>query len=91
MTDQITDEHADTQVAVDGTHGCLNALRNLKQKNPHLKTILSIGGGGNGSNHFAGMASSATGRANFASSAEKMMTTYGLDGIDGKKMNSIGQ
>ncbi|KAL9030287.1 MAG: hypothetical protein Q9196_001584 [Gyalolechia fulgens] len=78
----LSDEYADTQITVDGTQGCLNALKNLKQQHPNLKTLLSIGGGGEGSGPFASMASSTTARENFASSAKHMLDTYGLDGLD---------
>ncbi|KAL8706726.1 MAG: hypothetical protein Q9201_000251 [Fulgogasparrea decipioides] len=71
-----------TQVAVDGTQGGLNALRNLKQRHPKLKSLLSMGGGGKGSEPFAGMASSAKARENFAASAKLMLDTYGFDGLD---------
>ncbi|KAL8705354.1 MAG: hypothetical protein Q9225_008031, partial [Loekoesia sp. 1 TL-2023] len=76
------DEHADTKIAADGTHGCLNALRNLKHQHPNLKNLLSVGGGGAGSSPFASMASSPTARENFASSAKHILDTYGLDGLD---------
>lgn len=78
----LSDEHADIQIAVDGAQGCLNALKNLKGQYPGLKTLLSMGGGGAGSSHFASMASSSTARENFASSAKHMLDTYELDGLD---------
>ncbi|KAI4228749.1 MAG: hypothetical protein LQ349_006504 [Xanthoria aureola] len=72
----------DTQVAVDGTNGGLNAVRNLKLQNPSLKTLLSIGGGGKGSDPFAGVAASPAAREQFGISAKQMLDTYGLDGLD---------
>ncbi|KAL8642035.1 MAG: hypothetical protein Q9228_001229 [Teloschistes exilis] len=78
----LSDEHADTQAAVDGTKGALSALRNLKHKNPKLKTVLSIGGGGKGSVPFAGMAHSAKTRENFATSVKETLDKYGFDGVD---------
>lgn len=81
--------HSDTQVAVDGTHGGLNAVRNLKLQNPSLKTLLSIGGGGKGSDPFAGVAASPAAREQFGVSAKQMLDTYGLDGLDGKKVASV--
>ena len=67
---------------VDGTNGCLNALNALKQHQPHLKVILSIGGGGPGSAPFAEVASNRTTRDTFAISARALVDEYGLDGID---------
>lgn len=40
---------------VDGEKGCLAAVAKLKAENPHIKTIVSIGGGGS-SNEFPGLA-----------------------------------
>lgn len=86
--EQLSDEHADTQAAVDGTKGALSALHNLKHKNPKLKTVLSIGGGGKGSDPFAGMAHSAKTRENFAISVKETLDKYGFDGVDSKpKLN----
>ncbi|KAL8927632.1 MAG: hypothetical protein Q9172_001261 [Xanthocarpia lactea] len=78
----LSDIHADTQVAVDGTYGGLNAVRNLKLQNPNLKTLISIGGGGKGSDPFAGVAASPAAREHFGTSAKQMLDTYGLDGLD---------
>ncbi|KAL8802241.1 MAG: hypothetical protein Q9182_003961 [Xanthomendoza sp. 2 TL-2023] len=78
----LSDEHADTQIAVDGTYGGLNALRNLKLQNPGLKSLLSIGGGGKGSDPFADIAASPDARKQFGVSAKKLLDTYELDGLD---------
>lgn len=78
----LHDEYADTQIDVDGTKGCLNALVALKKQYPTLKVLLSIGGGGEGSITFAGVASNPVTRQHFASSATALVDTYKLDGID---------
>ncbi|RPB19669.1 hypothetical protein L211DRAFT_591992 [Terfezia boudieri ATCC MYA-4762] len=78
----ISDEWADTQIEVDGTHGCLQAFGKLKLEYKHLKVILSVGGGGNGSQHFAQVASDASSRGIFANTAKQLVVQYGLDGID---------
>lgn len=62
----------------------MRALALLRQQNQHLKLILSIGGGA-ASQHFASVASDQTTRHRFAYSARELITTYGFDGIDGKK------
>ncbi|KAL8982632.1 MAG: hypothetical protein Q9205_002921 [Flavoplaca limonia] len=78
----LHDMHNDTQVAVDGTYGGLNAVRNLKLQNPNLKTLISIGGGGQASEPFAGVAASPAAREQLGTSAKQMLETYGLDGLD---------
>lgn len=69
---------------MDGEKGCLNALVASKKKYPNLKVLLSIGGGGEGSIPFAGVASDPLTRQHFASSARTIVDTYKLDGIDSK-------
>ncbi|KAL8829155.1 MAG: hypothetical protein Q9170_006296 [Blastenia crenularia] len=78
----IFDEAADTKLEIDGTQGGLNAIKNLKQRKPSLKILLSVGGGGPGSDPFAAMAHSPTAREHFASSAKQILDKYGFDGLD---------
>lgn len=66
---------------VDGAKGCLGSFMKLKQEKPHLKVILSIGGGG-ASQNFAAVAASAATRDNFGRSARGLVDASGLDGID---------
>lgn len=68
---------------VDGSRGCLGSLAAIKTQKPHLKVILSIGGGGS-SHNFATVAASAALRDNFGRSARGLVTASGLDGIDSK-------
>ncbi|RPA77326.1 glycoside hydrolase [Ascobolus immersus RN42] len=77
----LSDEWADLQMDVDGTKGCLNAMKALKGSHPHLKTIISIGGGA-ASQNFASVAADANKRANFARTAHAMLVQHGLDGLD---------
>ncbi|KAL8947136.1 MAG: hypothetical protein Q9222_006552 [Ikaeria aurantiellina] len=79
---KLSDEHADMQAAVDGTSGGLNAVKNLKLKHPGLKTLLSIGGGGKGSDPFAGVASNPATQEKFANSAKTFLDSHGFDGLD---------
>ncbi|KAL8923602.1 MAG: hypothetical protein Q9208_004549 [Pyrenodesmia sp. 3 TL-2023] len=78
----LSDEYADTKIAVDGTTGCLNAMRNLKQRNPNLKLLLSVGGGGAGSEPFASIAKSSSAREQLARTAKQMLDTYQFNGLD---------
>lgn len=68
---------------VDGTEGCLRAFTQLKQQYPQLKVILSVGGGGKGSENFAKVARSPSAVQIFALSARGLVDQFGLDGIDG--------
>ena len=64
--------------------GCLAALAKLKQSSPaqDLKIILSVGGGGKGSEGFVGAAGSELSRQTFARRARETVDRYGFDGID---------
>ncbi|RED57922.1 glycosyl hydrolase family 18 protein [Cohnella phaseoli] len=65
----------------DAACGNFGALRNLKAQNPHLKTILSVGGW-TWSNRFSDTAASDQTRKNFAKSAVDALRAYGFDGVD---------
>lgn len=80
---KLSDEWADAQMDVDGVKGCLGSLLLLKQQHPHLKVVLSIGGG-SASGNFATVAARASARDNFGRSARGLVEAYGLDGIDGE-------
>jgi chitinase len=67
---------------VDGAEGCLRAFTQLKQQYSELKVILSIGGGGKGSENFARVARSPLAVQNFARTAREVVDCFGLDGID---------
>ncbi|MCJ1306438.1 hypothetical protein MMC25_000080 [Agyrium rufum] len=78
----FSDEWADKGIQVDGTKGCLSAVQKLKIAHPHLKTLLSIGGGGAGSTNFAAVAKTPTLRDNFATQVYDLCKQYGFDGVD---------
>ena len=61
--------------------GNFNALIQLKKKNPHLATMISIGGW-TLSGRFSDAALTASSRATFSASAVAFMKQYGFDGID---------
>ncbi|HTG56552.1 MAG TPA: glycosyl hydrolase family 18 protein, partial [Niabella sp.] len=60
--------------------GRLRSIVNLKNKNRHLKVLLSIGGWGSGG--FSEMAAHADRRKRFADSCARLIGQYHLDGID---------
>lgn len=61
--------------------GNLNQLIKLKEQNPHLKTMISVGGWA-WSNRFSDVAASAATREVFANSAVDFLRKYQFDGID---------
>jgi len=83
----LFDSYAATDKAFAGDtwdqplRGNLNQLIKLKQKNPHLKTLISIGGW-TLSATFSDFAATAGGRSHFATSAVAFMKQYGFDGVD---------
>lgn len=60
----------------------LIALHRLKQRNPHLQILVSVGGGGRGSAGYSDLAISPEGRRRFAASAVAIVRKYDLDGVD---------
>ncbi|MVO99790.1 glycosyl hydrolase family 18 protein [Paenibacillus lutrae] len=61
--------------------GNFAAMRDLKKKNPSLKTLISVGGW-TWSNRFSETAASAATRETFANSAVEFIRAYGFDGVD---------
>lgn len=68
---------------VDGTNGCIRAFTQLKPQYSKMKVILSVGGGGKGSENFALVSQSRSRLDNFVRSARALVDQFGLDGIDG--------
>lgn len=87
---QLSDEWADAQIDVPGagdvpaTKGCLNSFALLKRKYTRLRVVLSVGGGGKGSEPFAAVARNPSSRARFAQTALGLVQQFGIDGIDSK-------
>ncbi len=61
--------------------GNIKQLNLLKQANPNLKTIISVGGW-SWSNRFSDVAATAATREVFANSAVNFIRTYNFDGVD---------
>ena len=61
--------------------GRFRQLQLLKQKHPHLRTLISVGGWG-GSAGFSDAALAEESRARLAQSCAAFASTYGFDGID---------
>ena len=59
----------------------LAALRKLRDENPHLRVVISVGGWSD-SGHFSDAAATAARRAAFAESCAAFVAEHGLDGVD---------
>lgn len=58
-------------------------MAKLKRENPHVKTVVSVGGG-SGSAEFPKLAASSSARKTFGKEARDFCDRYGFDGIDSK-------
>jgi chitinase len=78
---------ADTEMPYPGDvweqplKGSFNQLRKLKQRYPHLRTLISAGGW-TLSDAFSDIAASSNARQSFAVSCVSFVTNYGFDGVD---------
>ncbi|MFP6619183.1 MAG: glycoside hydrolase family 18 protein [Pirellulaceae bacterium] len=63
------------------SHGGFGQLVKLKKRNPHLKTLLAVGGWSL-SGRFSDVALTAAARQKFARSCVALVTRYGFDGLD---------
>ncbi len=79
----LLDKWADVGLAANGTElgGNFIKLQKLKQSNPSLKVLISVGGWFH-SGLFSDMASQEAGRNSFANSCAALLNKYGFDGID---------
>ncbi|KAK0610769.1 glycoside hydrolase superfamily [Immersiella caudata] len=78
---QHADERADTILPVDGETGALRALAKLKSQHPHLRTLVSIGGG-SGSAEFPALTSNPDAIASFFKNIKDFIAKYNFDGVD---------
>ncbi|KAH6949361.1 glycoside hydrolase superfamily [Fusarium venenatum] len=78
---QAIDNWADNEKMVDGEKGCLAAISKLKSQHPHIKTLVSIGGGSS-SKEFPALAANKTARQTFARRISEFCVTHQFDGVD---------
>ncbi|KAK3376924.1 glycoside hydrolase superfamily [Lasiosphaeria ovina] len=78
---RFADERADIVVPVDGEKGGLAALAKAKRENPHIRTLISVGGG-SGSAEFPALAGNPQARAKFATEVEEFVAKWSFDGVD---------
>jgi chitinase len=83
----LLDEWADTQFPYPDDSddqplkGNFHQLRLLKEANPHLQILISVGGWSD-SDRFSNIALTPESRAKFAASAVAFILQYGFDGVD---------
>ena len=57
-------------------------FNNVRNKNPHLTTMIGIGGWNDGSTKYSLMANNSVSRREFINSVVKFLKTYHFDGLD---------
>jgi GH18 family chitinase len=62
--------------------GMYRRFNHLRSYNPHLTTMIGIGGWNEGSDKYSAMASSAASRKIFVDSVVKFLQKYDFDGLD---------
>ncbi|XP_023225350.1 probable chitinase 10 [Centruroides sculpturatus] len=62
--------------------GAFQRFNGLKKQNPHLTTILAIGGWNEGSVKYSNMAANPASRKTFVDSVVEFLTKYDFDGLD---------
>lgn len=72
---------SDSWESAADSRGHFNQLRLMKDKYPHIRTLISVGGW-TWSSKFSGVASTEAGRKKFAQSALDFCLKYGFDGLD---------
>ncbi|MDR6227186.1 glycosyl hydrolase family 18 protein [Desmospora profundinema] len=84
----VGDTYADTDKFFPGDcwepgckRGNFNQLNKLKQRHPHLKTLISVGGW-TWSGNFSDAALTDASRTKFANSAVRFVREWGFDGVD---------
>lgn len=65
----------------DDRYGHMGQFKQLKEKYPHIKILISIGGW-SWSDNFSDVAADPVKRDRFAASAAEFVSEYGLDGVD---------
>lgn len=77
----FSDPWADLEMPVDGTEGAVRALTSLKQRNPELKIVASIGGWGTAA-MFQQVVGNTRKQRELVRSVLDIVSVYGFDGLD---------
>lgn len=66
---------------LDSGQNLYKQFTNLKAKNPHLRTLLAVGGWVDGSEKYSQLAADSNRRKRFADNSAKFLKRYGFDGL----------
>lgn len=77
----LSDPWADTELLVDGRNGCLGLWKVLKEKNRHVKVLMSVGGWG-AELAFQQTVKSETKLSIFVESVGELVQKFKFDGVD---------
>jgi len=80
-SDTIKDKKTVKKESKEDSHGYFAQIKQIKEKYPHLKVLISIGGW-TWSTNFSGVAADPIKRNRFAASALELVVKYGSDGVD---------
>lgn len=79
-------EHLDRSIDLGpdegGSYDSIKKFNQLRNRNPNLKTLISVGGGSEGSEKFSPMVSNAETRRAFVENIVKFIRKYGFNGLD---------
>ena len=79
----LKEEHLHYSIDIDGVYGGLRACTRLKQQNPDLEVLVSIGGGeASASGQFLDIAGHPHKIRRLAESARNLVELFSLDGVD---------
>jgi chitinase len=70
------------KIEVSDSQNLLAKLNDLRKRNPHLTTLISLGGWGDGSTKYSEMVRSPVSRAVFVHSVVEFLKAHELDGLD---------
>lgn len=59
----------------------IRRVNDLRKKNPHLSTLISVGGGSDGSSKYSEMCRSSANRKTFIHSVVEFLTHHNLNGL----------
>ena len=79
---QLADTYLDPENNNDGAQGMYKRFNNLRNENPHLTTLISIGGWNEGSVKYSKMAMNKSTRKIFIDSVVEFLQKHNFDGLD---------